>query len=432
LNRCLTQLLILIYDKTQGFIAVLTFMKLNGKKLFLIGFILILLVGIPLTIYFLQKQQETRSKAQKSTNITFSPESSASSPIQKNIGDSIPLDIMVDPGTNLVSFVKLEIDYDQDKLATVAGAFVPNTAVFPTVLEGPVYSPGKIAVTLSVGPDPTKAIQSIAKAGTVSFKALANTPDGQPTLVTYGVTTQVLSIGSGDQASEDVLSSTTPATIAIGGTGPSGSPVPIPTEVLSITPTTTEPTVIEATPTVTPEPTADLSPTLEPSPTGSSSAGTNQVPICNNLAVDRETTGVAPFSITFTASGTDSDGTISKVNFNFGDGGISGDVTTSGGIGTNSINVATSHTYNNAGTYTASAILTDDQNSTSSSSATTCQQAIIVQAGTGGGGAAAPTSVIASSPTPTIAATGSLATTIGIGAVLSILIIGGSLLFFIL
>ena len=160
-------------------------MRLNGKKLFLIGFIIILLVGIPTTIYFLQKQQETRTRAQKSTNLTFSPNSTASSPIQKKIGDSVPLDIMVNPGSNLVSFVKLEITYDQDKLATAsAGAFTPNTAVFPTVLEGPIYTPGKIAVTLSVGPDPTKAVQSIAKAGTVTFTALANTTDSQPTLVT--------------------------------------------------------------------------------------------------------------------------------------------------------------------------------------------------------------------------------------------------------
>ena len=403
-------------------------MKLNGKKLFLIGFIIILLVGIPVTIYFLQKQQETRSRAEKSTNLTFSPESTESSPIQKKIGDSIPLDIMVNPGSNLVSFVKLEITYDQDKLATAsAGAFTPNTAVFPTVLEGPIYTPGKIAVTLSVGPDPTKAIQSIAKAGTVTFTALANTLDGQPTLVTYGITTQVLSIGSSDQASENVLSSTTPATIVIGGAGPSGSPISIPTGVLTPTPTATEiPTIVIDTPTQAPIPTdtPSVTPTIAPSPSGSSSA--NAVPICNNLAVDRSTTGTAPFSITFTASGTDADGTISKVNFNFGDGGVSGDITTSGGIGTNSVNVATSHTYNNAGTYTASAVLTDDGGDVST--ATACEQTIIVQGGTGGGTA----TTITSTPIPTLAATGSVATTIGIGAVLFILTLGGSLLFFVL
>lgn len=406
-------------------------MKLNGRKLFLIGFVLILLVGIPVTIYLLQQQQETRSRAEKSTNLTFTPESTATSPIQKNVGDSIPLDIMVNPGTNLVSFIKLEITYDQDKLATAsAGSFTPNTAVFPTVLEGPIYTPGKIAITLSVGPDPTKAIQSIAKAGTVTFTAIANTSEGQPTLVAYSTATQVLSIGSSDQASENVLSSTTPATIAIGGSAvPSGSPVPIPTSILSPTPTSVAiPTTVANTPTQAAAPTSTPVATPTTGPSSSASPSANQVPICNSLDVDRSTTGTAPFSITFTAIGTDADGTISKVNLNFGDGGISGDITTSGGIGTNSVNVATSHTYNNAGTYTASAILTDNAGGTSTTTA--CQQTITVEAG--GEPTAVPGNNTVATATPTLAPTGSLATTIGIGAALFILVIGGGLLFFIL
>jgi hypothetical protein len=407
-------------------------MKFSGKKLFLIGFIVILLVGIPVTVYLLQQEQETRTRAQKSTVLKFTPDSSQTSPIQKNVGETIPLDIMVDPGTNLVSFVKLSIQYDSDKLeAEGTDAFVPNTVVFPTVLEGPVYSTGKIEVTLSVGPDPTKAIQSLAKAGTVTFKALADTPAGQPTLVTYGVTTQVLSIGSTDQASENVLSSSTPAAIAIGGDAepsvtlepiPSGSPTPT-TEI------TPEPTsTINDTPTPTDTPSA--TPTFTPTPTGSASGTTtpNEVPVCTSLAVDRATTGVAPFAITFTASGTDADGTISKVNFNFGDGDVSGDITTTGGIGSNSVNVQTSHEYQNAGTYTASAILTDNNNGVSTIDS--CQQTIIVQGGTGGGdtGGTDPTFT----PTPTIAPTGVFDSALGIGAIALFLMIGGGLLFFVL
>src|SRR5258708_12911213 len=127
-------------------------MNLNGKKLVLIGFIVVCVVGIHLTIYVVQKKTNTQQHAQASTNLAFTPDSSAASPIQKNVGDSIPVDITVDPGKNLVSFVKLEIQYDPTVLATAAGAFKANTTAFPSVLEGPVYSPGKIAVTLSVGP----------------------------------------------------------------------------------------------------------------------------------------------------------------------------------------------------------------------------------------------------------------------------------------
>src|SRR3954471_10323760 len=133
-------------------------MRFSGKKIFLGGFIAVLLVGIPLTVYLLQQQQEVRSHAEKSTNVSFSPDSSQTTPLQKNVGDVIPLDITINPGKNLVSFVKLEIQYDPEKLATdSANAFQANNVVFPSILEGPVYSAGKISVTLSVGPDPTKA-----------------------------------------------------------------------------------------------------------------------------------------------------------------------------------------------------------------------------------------------------------------------------------
>src|SRR6266700_1977192 len=113
-------------------------MNLNGKKLFLIGFIVVLLVGIPLTIYLLQQQTNTQQHAQASTNLTFTLTYSTAAPLQKNVGDSIPLDISVDPGKKLVLFEKVEIQYDPSILATAsADAFKGNTTAFPSVLEGP-------------------------------------------------------------------------------------------------------------------------------------------------------------------------------------------------------------------------------------------------------------------------------------------------------
>jgi hypothetical protein len=405
-------------------------MNFNAKKVFLIGFVVVLLVGIPVTVYLLQKQQEVRSRAEKSTNITFSPNSSQSAPIQKQVGDTIPLDITVDPGQNLASFIKLEIQYDPSILATAsANAFQVNTVAFPGQGEGPIYSPGKIEVTFSVGSDPTKAIQQVTKAATVTFKAIANTPAGTPTLVTFGSNTQVLSVGSSDQFSENVLSSATPATIVIGGAvTPSLSATP--SAALSDTPipTDTPAATVTLAPTDTPVPTSPLT-TSTPTPVASGSATPGQPPVCNSLAVDRATTGSAPFAITFTANGATSDGTIGKVTFNFGDGQQS-DVTTSGGIGTNAVNVQISHTYNNEGSFTASAILTGSNNQQSVPSAA-CQQTITVQSNTstGGGGGS---QIIVASPSASIAATGSTGAIIGIASVALAFILGGGLLFFIL
>lgn len=416
----------LLYDKINVLFERLFTMNIGGKKLFLIGFLVVLLVGIPLTVYLLQQSQEVRTRAEKSTVISFSPDSTQVAPITKNVGDTIPLDITVDPGKNLVSFVKLEIQYDPEVLATdSANAFQANITAFPSVVEGPLYTPGKIAVTLAIGPDVTKAIQTKVKAATVTFKALKNTPTGTPTQVSFGVSpkTQVLSLGENDQASEDVLSSATPALIAIGGTAPtqpipSGSPTPT-TEVPSPEPTVETPTAVPTLPVDVPTAT----PTT-PQPTGG--PGTpNTLPICNSLVSDRAASGNAPFAITFTANGSDTDGTISKVTFNFGDGQQS-DVTASGGIGTAAVNVQASHTYNNPGTYQATAILTDSASGVSTPN-DNCKATITVSSttasssgGTGGGN------------TTYIAPTGSFENSLIIGAAVLMLVIGGGLIFFIL
>lgn len=404
---------------------------MGGKKLFLIGFLVILLVGIPLTIYLIQQNTETQIRAEKSTILTFTPDSTTAAPIQKNVGDTIPLDISVDPGKNLVTYLKMEIQYDPEVLATdSASPFQANTTAFPLVLEGPIYTPGKIAVTLSIGPDVTKAIQTKAKAATVTFKALKDTPPGTPTQVTYGISpkTQVLSMGSNDQYSEDVLSSAAPAVIAIGGgvvpsqAIPTGSPVPTmeisPTAIPMDTPMP-QPTTP---PLVYPTDIPLVSPTTAP-PMGGPS-GPNVNPVCNSLVTDRAVSGSAPFSVTFTANGSDSDGTISKATFNYGDG-QQNDVTASGGIGTAAVNVQSSHTYNNPGTFMATAILTDSSGGISDSSIN-CKQTITVasasaqrpntQTGNPGG----------------IAATGSFENSIAIGVTVLMLIIGGGLMFFIL
>ena len=291
------------------------------------------------------------------------------------------------------------------------------------------------------GPDPTKAIQQEVTAATVTFTALKNTPPGTPTLVTYTTNTQVLSIGPNDQASENVLSSATPATIAIGASSgsptysiPQGTPTPSPAISPSYAPTPTTSTISQApTPTTAPTATPAISqtPTAIPSGPTVTPGGPTATPgptACNSLTVDRSTTGIAPYSVTFTANGNSTSGTISKVSFNFGDGQVS-DVTQAGGIGTASVNVQASHTYNNPGTYAASAVLTDNNNNVSSGSAI-CQQTITVNAASSSASTSNTTTV--TNPTPTMPPTGSTGAAIGLGLGAMLLIVGGGLLFFIL
>ena len=195
---------------------------LNKKKLLLgLAFFSLLIISVPMTISLFNKPQETRSRASGSTTLSFQPTSSTGSPIQKNVGDNIALDLMVNPGSNLVTFLRLQITFDPTKLQLVANPFVVNAVAFPVVVEGPITTaPGTLLESLSVGSDYTKAIQTPSKVGTITFKAIGNT-GSSPTVVTFGNLSQALSAGPNDQASENVLSTTTPATISIsGGQGP--------------------------------------------------------------------------------------------------------------------------------------------------------------------------------------------------------------------
>jgi hypothetical protein len=401
----------------------------SRKKLLVIGAVVILLIAIPLTIWYLQQQQEIRSRAEATTVLSFSPSSSVSSPIKADVDDEVSLDIMVDPGKNLVSFVKVEIQYDPEILETDKDSFEPDTLTFPTILGEPDVTPGKITATLSVGADPAKVIQTPKKAATIKFKVLQPTGD-EPTEVTYLTQTQVLSIASTDQASENVLQQRIPAYILVEGDG--GDPTPT-------SPTggpTRGPTVTKRPGTGTPTPT-------DGDDDDGGVGGPNEPPVCESLNIDRTTTGAAPYSLTFTAVGNDTDGTISKVTFNFGDGPVE-DVTTAGGIGTDAVSSEISHTYNNAGTYQASAVLTDDDGAVSTT--TSCTQTITVEAGAptqpiGGpnSGTDPNTSAPTQTPTPTLAgpsptleAAGPGDVFLGIGAVIGIITAIGGLMFFML
>ena len=249
---------------------------MSKKKLLIIGLIILLLIAIPATIYVVQMQQETRSRATASTTLTMTPGTST-----KNVNDTVALQININPGSNLVSFVSLDITYDPTKLEPVGStALEVNKSALPIILQGPVYSTGRIRINLSTGNDPTSAIKAPTSVGTLTMKAIGGT-GGSTTSVAFGSSTQILSVagpstGSNDSAGENVLSTSTPALITIaGGTAPSPTtiatgptattaPTAIPTATRTPTPSptrpATQPTSIVATATVTP--TRTVTPTV--------------------------------------------------------------------------------------------------------------------------------------------------------------------------
>ena len=365
----------------------------------MLGFLFIALLVIPLTVYLVQQQQQTQSHANPNTTLAFVPAS-----VTKSVGDTVKFDVYVSPGGNQVNFIKLAIKFDPTKLEANDQSFVLDPTSNLSVVQGPTVDNNTISVVLSIQNDPTKVIQKDnTKIGSVTFNVIGEA--STPTEVSFDATQiQIRSINSNnnDAFNENVFLNGPPADVTIQGAG-------------SVTPTTAE--VTEAvTPTV--EPTgADVS----PSPTGEAAdvtPSTNQAPVCESLAIAPSAVGDAPFDVTFTVTGNDEDGTISKVSFNYGDDSNVEDVSTGGGIGTASVSLDQAHTYESSGTFTATAVLTDDGGSSSDSS--TCTQAVTVSAG----GSASESTTI----TP-LAATGPSNKVVGLGAIGGVLFLIGALLF---
>lgn len=187
---------------------------------------MVLAVAIPVTISKVTSPevQDTRSRASETSpaatgsgtaTIGFDP--SSATPIQAEIGDQISIEMIVGPDAHLVSFVKFQVNYDPTKLKiSETSPFTVNETSFPIKVEGPVVNNGTVALSLSVGSDPTKIISKPTKVGTINFEAIGST-EGTPTLVSFTDATQLLSVGSSDSATTNVLASTTPAAVVIGG-----------------------------------------------------------------------------------------------------------------------------------------------------------------------------------------------------------------------
>ncbi len=386
----------------------------TGKKLLLLGFLAVLLAVIPLTVFFLQSQTKTKSHAEKATTLFFAlpgQTTAVSTPIQKSVGDVFNLDIVINPGTNQILVTTLFITFDKTKLQLVTDqdrGLVPKllgsasqTEGFSNILAGPAYTDTTASITLTA--NAINVLKSTQKIATIYFKAIADAPSTQ---IAFDPN-KTNATSTVDPEINVLKSDPTPATIVI---------------------------VAQGAPTVAPP-----LPTLPSSGNvgiGTSAPSSNQIPICTGLNVDRQTTGPAPFSITFTANGNDPtlNGTVNKVTFDYGDGPVQ-DISQGGGIGNKTVSVQVAHTYNNPGTYTAKAILTDNSNALSK--ATDCVQTITVIPGSGGsvgiGTTGTPPSLIVTptnTPTPKPMKPGPSQQIMGIGIVgIGLTLLGGILFF---
>ncbi len=390
-------------------------MKILSNKFFIIGNLILLLIAIPVTLFFVKKQQEVRSKAAASSKLYFAPSSINTS----TTCQSFNVDVMVDPGTNIVNVVKLYITYDPTLLSV--SQITPSDAFKETQSAASITS-GAANIGLSTGFNAT-SVSSVTKVATITF-----IPKGTGTAQIQfdGTQTAVYSTAKADGAVENVLQigSLAPANATIGSaeclSGPTGSVTPTGTG--SITPTGS----------IAPTGTPSVTTTTSPTPSAATLA-----PTCTSLLAS-PSTGNAPLAVLFTGQGSDpnANGLITKATFTFGDGQTQ-DVTT--GLNLKTVNTQTSHTYQTSGSFTATVLFTNNQSATSQISQA-CSQSINVTAASGSATltptatlipTATPTLVEKPTATPTlvekptIAQTGSVAQTMGTLGVIIMSIVGG-------
>lgn len=356
-------------------------MNILKNKWFILGNVLLLLAVIPITLFVVKRQTNLKTKATASTTLSFSPTSATVA-----VGQNTSVDVMVDPGSNIVSIVEMNVSVDPNVLTIVS--FTPNSTAFPVKLKGPtINADGTMNVSVSTSNDVQNAVQAPTKVGTLTLKGKAATTN--PSIVKVNKTSsQVFSLATSDGATENVLSDTGTAAITVTGSVASN-----------------------------PSPSPDLS----PSPNASSSANGNN-PICTSFSTDKEITGVAPYSLVFTSAGNSTNSTINQVGFDFGDG-TQEVASSSGGIGTDTVNLQMAHTYNNPGTFTATTILTDANGNTSDTAV--CTKTVTISSAL----AANPTPTPFLEPSPTLPVTGTLETTLAIIGVVGTVIGIGVFLF---
>jgi len=276
-------------------------MKILTNKFFILGNLLLLLIAIPITLFFVKQQQNLTSKAAPSSRLYFAPATITTS----TSCPSFTLDVMVDPGTNLVSFVTPVMTYDPTKVE-ITQITPASTGFKVNPGDEAKINNGEASITIDVtGGDVTNVLRTVTKIATVTFvpksegttqilmdstksTILAQPPDvNNPDpinlnqLSTVGnatatIGTDACTTGGGTPAvTPEVTPGTTPPVVNLNPTI-SATPTPIGSGSATITPTIAIPTPTlfpTATPTLIPTPTAvpTVVPTAVPTvaPTGS-------------------------------------------------------------------------------------------------------------------------------------------------------------------
>lgn len=241
------------------------------KKLFLYFSIAIILLGIPISVFLVSRNQDLRKRAAPATTLFLSP-----AVITKNIGETFSLDVKIDTAENQVGVIQLKLEYDPTKLEAVD---ITNGALAPTIrVSGKIDEAGVASITVGA----KSTAEPITESGTiavVTLKAIAATTE--PITVKFSAPPETYA-NALSEGENNVLIGMTPATVTIQNLGSSLTPTLTPTATPLVTPTAT--------------PIATLSGTLTPTLTPTQSATPAALSITSIQPNENITTSTPTFS----------------------------------------------------------------------------------------------------------------------------------------
>lgn len=231
------------------------------KKVLLFVAIGLLLLAIPATIFFLGQQRDIRTRAAPATTLALTPATQS-----VKVGDTVKLNVTMNPGANQVISADIYLTYDATKLTATA---ITNGASAPRVLNSGIVGSGTASIRVGAASN-AQPITTSGPIAVVTFTAASPTTQIAPAAVQFASNTFVGGLG---EETVNVLIGTTGSKITITGTAP------------TITPTTS--------PTSTPS--ATLTPTLTPTlPASGSAESTSSALTLIPLSEDGSTVSAQP------------------------------------------------------------------------------------------------------------------------------------------
>ena len=241
------------------------------KKLVFILIAVLLLIAIPITVYLVGKQQETRSKAAPATTLTFIP-----TVVTKQVGEQFSISVQMNTGANNVAAAELHILFD----ATVLEALSITSSNFaPKIAASGVVSPGSASITVAAE-NTTTPINGTGTIAVIQFRGKA--PTAIPSLIKFDTTTFVSGLG---EVTANVLTTTGISSVTIAGNA-SSTTAGI-SSVLDVSPTAAATATSSLiTPTVSP---LVVSPTAAPIATSGA-----DIESTLSIQVEQDTAGIVP------------------------------------------------------------------------------------------------------------------------------------------